>query len=540
MSDAFTTHEVFNQPPPLIDYNLFTGDRALQEAVSREGAGWAASALTAFGQTLGSAQTIEWGVEANRSSPVLHTVDRFGHRRDEVEFHPAWHALMALGVKEGLHAAAWERPQPGAQVARAAGVFMMTQIEAGVLCPLTMTSAVIPVLAAAPMIEAEWKPRLLSRRYDGRLLPAPAKTGALMGMGMTEKQGGSDLRANTTRAIPDGAAFRLIGHKWFMSAPMCDAFLVLAQAPGGLTCFFLPRFTPDDALNAIRLQRLKDKLGNRSNASSEVEFQGAYAERVGEEGRGIPTIIEMANNTRLDCVVASAGLTRQAVAQALHHAGHRTAFQKRLIDQPAMRAVLADLALESEAATALAMRLARAFDDPGEALLKRILTPAAKYWICKRGPIVAAEAMEVLGGNGYIEESPMPRLYREMPVNSIWEGSGNIMCLDFLRALTRTPDALDVIAAELALSRATAPRLDEEADTLMAALASGPHESEARYLAERLVLLVQASLLVRHAPSAVADAFCASRLGGAHGSVFGTLPRDTDTAPLLERASPTP
>jgi putative acyl-CoA dehydrogenase len=539
----FTTHEVFNQPPPLADYDLFGSDRALKEAVAREGGGWAADRLADFGRRLGRAETIEWGFQANRNPPVLQTFDRFGGRRDAVEFHPAWHSLMALAVGEGVHTAPWAEPKPGAHVARAATVLMLCQIEAGVQCPITMTYGAVPAVRQQAAIATEWLPRLYSRRYDPRFRPAKEKTGALMGMGMTEKQGGSDLRGNTTRAEPDGSsgAYRLVGHKWFLSAPMCDAFLVLAQAPKGISCFFLPRWTPDGQLNALRLQRLKDKLGNRSNASSEVEFQGALAWLVGEEGRGIPVIIEMATYTRLDCALGSAGLMRQALAQALHHAGHRTAFQRRLIDQPLMTAVLADLALESEAATALALRLARAFDrqdDPGETALRRLMTPAAKYWICKRSIALAGEAMEVLGGNGYVEESLMPRLYREMPVNSIWEGSGNVMCLDVLRALQRTPEAADALRAELAPARGGDPRLDRFLARVDEALAARPDEAQARRLAEMIVLAVQGALLARFAPPEIADAFCASRLEGERGGAFGALPPALDLRAIIDRAAP--
>ena len=543
---SFATHEVFNQPPPLADYDLFSSDRALQEAVKREGADWALAGLARFGQALGRTETIEWGFQANRNTPVLQSFDRYGKRRDAVEFHPAWHSLMALAVGEGVHTGPWSEPRPGAHVARAAQVYMQCQIEAGVQCPITMTYGVVPALRRQEDLAAEWLPRLFSRRYDGRFLPAGEKTGALMGMGMTEKQGGSDLRSNSTRAEPvagggPGRAYRLTGHKWFMSAPMCDAFLVLAQAPKGVSCFLLPRFTPDGQLNALRLQRLKDKLGNRSNASSEVEFQGALAFLVGEEGRGIPGIIEMATYTRLDCAVAGAGLMRQALAQAVHHARHRTAFQRHLVDQPLMTNVLADLALECEAATALGLRMARAFDrqdDEGETAFRRLATPAAKYWVCKRSIAFAGEAMEVLGGNGYVEESMMPRLYREMPVNSIWEGSGNVMCLDVLRALTRTPEAGEALRTELGAAKGADPRLDRRVAELEAMLARRPDEAQARRLSERLVLALQAALLVRFAPPAVADAFCASRLEGDHGGAFGTLPAGTDLRAIVERAAP--
>ena len=542
----FVTHEVFNQPPPLVDYDLFKSDRALDDAVRREGGGWATDRLAAFGRVLGRAETIDRGFQANRNPPTLQNFDRFGRRRDAVEFHPAWHSLMALAVAEGVHSSPWAEPRAGAHVGRAAAAFMLVQIEAGVQCPITMSYGVVPALRHQPDIAKEWLPRLFSRLYDPRFRPAAEKTGALMGMGMTEKQGGSDLRGNTTRATAEGAggpggAYRLVGHKWFFSAPMCDAFLVLAQAPKGLSCFFLPRWTPDGALNALRLQRLKDKLGNRSNASSEVEFHGALAWLIGDEGRGISTIIEMATYTRLDCVLGSAGLMRQAVAQAIHHASHRTAFQRRLVDQPLMTSVLADLALESEAATALAFRLARAFDrqsDSIETAFRRLMTPAAKYWVCKRGITVAGEAMEVLGGGGYVEESLMPRLYREMPVNSIWEGSGNVMCLDVLRALQRTPDAGDALQAELAPARGADPRLDRFLARLDTMLAARPDETQARRLSEMLVLAVQGALLVRFAPPAVSDAFCASRLDGERGGCFGALAAGADFNGIVARAAP--
>jgi putative acyl-CoA dehydrogenase len=540
------THEVLNQPPPLIDYNLFASDRALAAAIRREGAGWAAGELDALGARLGKAETIEWGVQANANPPVLHAFDRYGHRQDKVEFYPAWHQLMTLGIGAGLHAAPWADPKPGAHVARAAGAFMLVQIESGVQCPITMTYGAVPALRRQQEIAAEWLPRIFSRDYDKSFRPAAEKSGALIGMGMTEKQGGSDLRSNTTRALPEGGggpggAYRLTGHKWFMSAPMCDAFLVLAQAPGGLSCFFLPRWTPDGALNAIRIQRLKDKLGNKSNASSEVEFDGAWALLIGEEGRGIPNIIEMGNYTRLDCAIGSAGLMRQALAQAIHHATHRTAFQRKLADQPLMTRVLADLALEAEAAMLLALRLARAYDrqdDAAETAFRRLVTPAAKYWICKRGPTLAAEAMEVLGGNGYVEESMMPRLYREAPVNSIWEGSGNIMCLDVLRALDRNTGSGEALRNEFAASRGGDARLDRFVARLEGDLAkSAGDEGNARRLVEAMVLALQAGLLLRDAPSVVAEAFCASRLGGDWGHAFGTLPDDGLTA-VVARAAP--
>jgi putative acyl-CoA dehydrogenase len=540
------THSVTNQPPPLADYDLFATDAALTGAVAAEGADWAAAGLAEFGQELGRADTLALGDLANRNSPILHAFDRYGHRIDEVEFHPAWHRLMALAVGQGLHSAPWAEPRPGAHVARAAGVHMMCQVEAGVQCPVTMTYGAVPALKRQPDIAAEWLPRIYSRTYDQRFRPGAEKAGALIGMGMTEKQGGSDLRANATGAEPagrrgSGEAYRLTGHKWFFSAPMCDAFLVLAQAAAGPSCFFLPRWTPDGERNAIRIQHLKDKLGNRSNASSEVEFDGALGWLVGEEGRGIPTIIEMANYTRLDCALGTSGLMRQAVAQAAHHAAHRTAFQRKLIDQPLMQNVIADMAIEAEAAMRLALRLARAYDrpdDPAEAAFARLVTPAAKYWICKRGPMLAGEAMEVLGGNGYVEESPMPRLYREMPVNSIWEGSGNIMCLDVLRAAGRSPDSVAAAVAELGAMRGVDPRFDRFCLKLTDDLAAVPHESEARRIVERLVLALQAALLLKHGTVTVADAFCASRLDGDHGGAFGTLPRGIDTGRIARAATP--
>ncbi len=461
----FATHEVFNQPPPLEDVNLFTGDRALTETVEREGGGDAAASLTAFGKIVGSAEVLDLGRQANAYLPVLKSFDRFGHREDRVEFHPSYHALMAISVKQGLHGSPWDHlkegldasPKPGAVVARLAGTYMMTQAEAGHGCPITMTNAAVPALLFQPSLAKEWVPRILSREYDARFIPAEQKTGVTLGMGMTEKQGGTDVRANTTAAMPvngggPGAEYRITGHKWFFSAPMCDAFLVLAQAPAGISCFLMPRFTPDGAPNAIRIQRLKEKVGNKSNASSEVESRAASGWLIGEEGRGVRNIIEMATYTRLDCAVATAGMMRQAVSQAVHHRSYRTVFQKKLIDQPLMANVLADLAVETEAATALSFRVARSFDraheDEAEAAFRRTATPVAKYWVCKRAPNLAYEAMERLGGNGYVEEGIAGRIYREMPVNAIWEGSGNVMCLDVLRALAREPQALDVVFAE--------------------------------------------------------------------------------------------
>ncbi len=540
------TDLVTNQPPPLVDYDLFSTDPVLPSAIAAEGAGWAAAALSEFGARLGRSETLALGAVANRNAPILHSFDRYGRRSDTVEFHPAWHALMTLAVGQGLHSAPWADPKPGAHVARAAGVMLMCQVEAGVQCPVTMTYGSVPALRRQAGIAVEWLPRIFSQDYDPAFRPAAEKTGILIGMGMTEKQGGSDLRANVTRAEPlveagAGEAYRLTGHKWFFSAPMCDAFLVLAQTGAGPSCFFLPRWLPDGTVNAIRIQRLKDKLGNRSNASSEVEFHGAVGWMIGDEGRGIPTIIEMANYTRLDCALGTSGLMRQAVAQAAHHAAHRTAFQRRLIDQPLMQNVIADMAVEVEAATRLALRLARAYDrpdDPAEASFARLVTPAAKYWICKRGPTLAAEAMEVLGGNGYVEDSGMPRLYREMPVNSIWEGSGNVMCLDVLRAATRTPDSLEAVTAELRAATGADRRFDRFCADLESDFVRGPRESEARRVAERLVLAIQGGLLIRNARDGIADAFCASRLGGDWGGAFGTLPDAIDAAGISRAAAP--
>ncbi|MBO0716430.1 MAG: isovaleryl-CoA dehydrogenase [Rhizobiales bacterium] len=538
---------VTNQPPPLEPYNLLQTDRVLGAALMRENAGWAADELNALGKTLGKPEIIRLGFAANASPPVLRAFDRYGHRIDQVEFHPAWHALLSLAVEAGLHASPWASPRPGAHVARAAGAFMLAQIESGVYCPIAMTYGAVPALRHAPDAAAEWLPRIFTRQYDPRFRPASQKTGVLLGMAMTENQGGSDLRTNTTQAefvSSDGPRrlFRLTGQKWFMSAPMCDAFLVLAQSKGGLSCFLVPRWTRDGERNAIHLVRLKDKLGNRSNASSEVEFAGAEGELIGEEGRGIPTIIEMSNYARLDCTIGSAGLMRQAVAQAIHHAAHRVAFAKKLLDQVLMTNVLADLALESEAATVLTMRLARAYDEADQAALiwRRVMTPAAKFWICKRAPPVAAEAMEVLGGSGYVEECVMPRLYREAPVNSIWEGAGNIMCLDVLRALERMPGAAELLLEEISRGARADPRRRTIASRLERKLAERDwkDEAQARVVVRDLVLAMQAALLAAHSPSPVAEAFCASRLGDEPGGAFGLLPPGIDCRAIVEGAAP--
>jgi len=543
------THEVLNQPPPLAGYNLYDADPVLAEALHREGAGWAEERLRTLGALAGTRESIALGEQADANPPVLRSHDRYGQRLDEVEFHPAWHRLLGTAIRHGLHAAPWREPRSGAQVARAAGFYLWTQVEAGHGCPVSMTFAAVPALRAAPDLAAAWEPKLTSLAYDPVLRPVAGKAGALCGMAMTEKQGGSDVRANTTTAVPAGAdgGWLLTGHKWFCSAPMSDAFLVLAQAPAGLSCFLLPRVLPDGGRNRFQLQRLKDKLGNRANASSEVELDGALAWPVGEQGRGVQTIIEMVNHTRLDCVVGSAALMRQAVAQAAHHAANRSAFGRRLADQPLMRNVLADLAVEGEAAALLAMRLAGAFDraagDEREAAFRRLATAAAKYWVCKRAPAVAAEALECLGGNGYVEESGMPRLYREAPLNSLWEGAGNVNCLDVLRAMARRPQAVQAVLDEVAPARAADSRLERAAALLegeLSGAASDPErlEAGARRLAERLALVLQGALLVRHGHPAVADAFCASRLGGDRGSAFGTLPPGLDLAAIVGRATP--
>ena len=525
-------HEVLNQPPPLTDVNLFASDRALREGVAREGAGWACEELHDFGRVAGSAEANEWAVEANQNPPVLHTHDRYGHRRDEVEFHPAWHQLMRRAAEHRIHNLPWSDPQPGAHVARAALAMVASENEAGHLCPISMTYSVAPVLRRNPEIAREWEPRLNTREYDPSFRPASGKSGALMGMAMTEKQGGSDVRANTTRAEPAGVPgeFILHGHKWFCSAPMCDAFLVLAQAPAGLSCFFLPRWTPDGRKNAFHLQRLKSKLGNRSNASSEVEFDGAWARIIGEEGRGVQTIIEMVHHTRLDCVMGSASLMRRALMEALHHARHRRTFGRALIDQPAMQAVLADLALESEAATLLLLRLARAFDE-GDRAFARLGVAVGKFWTAKRAPVFVAEALECLGGNGFVEESPMPRLYREAPLNSIWEGSGNVIALDVLRTIAKEPGAVESALAEV---RACGDKRALEAAAKIAAdLHRGVGEQDARSVAERLAVALQASLMVRFSPPALSDAFVTTRLAGDWGRTFGTLPETLDVTELV-------
>ena len=546
MDGMAATHEVTNQPPPLEGYDVFGADAALVEAVEREEAGWATDDLHALGRLAGSPQTIAWGFDADRHPPELRTHDRFGHRVDEVAYHPAYHELMQVAVGHGLQGAPWAVDRPGAHVARAAGFVTWSQVEAGHGCPISMTYSIVPALRNQPDLAEQWEPRLVARAYDPRNAPAEDKAGAIAGMGMTEKQGGSDVRANTTGAEPVGdGTWHLTGHKWFCSAPMSDVFLMLAQAPGGLSCFLVPRWLPDDQRNeGFRLQRLKDKLGNRSNASSEIELDGAVAWLVGEEGRGVRTIIDMVAHTRLDCVLGATATIRQATVQALHHSTHRAAFGKALVDQPLMRVVLADLAVESEAATVTAMRLARAFDDAAHGdgsaeAFRRLATAVGKYWVCKRQPTVVGEALECLGGNGYVEESIMPRLFRESPLNGIWEGSGNVICLDVLRAMAREPQALEVFLGELDLAAGADPRLD-------AAVAGVRHElgdivgieARARRVVEAMALAFQGSLLVRFGHPAVADAFLASRLTGDEGLALGTLPPGVDTGTIIERARP--
>jgi putative acyl-CoA dehydrogenase len=555
-SDApWKTHTVFNQPPPLEGANVFEGNTALVEATEREGAGWVRERASDLGALIGGAPQQEWGRLANENKPVLHTFDRFGNRIDEVEFHPAWHKLMTLGVEHELHSLPWTSDQPFAHTARAALYMTAMQAEAGFCCPITMTFAAIPALRAQPELAAEWEPLLTATSYDPRLIEAREKGSAIAGMAMTEKQGGSDVRANTTvaRALNGGGAgaeYELHGHKWFCSAPMSDVFLVLAQTDEGISCFLLPRILPDGARNEFHIERLKDKLGNHSNASSEIELHGAWARMLGEPGRGVPTIIEMVGHTRLDCVIGAAAGMRSGVASATHHATYREAFGKRLIDQPLMRNVLADLCVESEATTALAMRLARAYDEAhadaeeGEnetdaQLFKRLATAVGKYWTCKRAPNHAFESLECFGGNGYVEESGMPRLYREAPLASIWEGSGNVMSLDVLRALTRAPRALEVFLDEVREAQGADARLDERIGELEGQF-SDPQtlETRARRVVESMALCLQGSLLVRHAPAAVADAFCASRLGGEGGLEYGTLPAGSDFESIIARSLP--
>lgn len=533
-----------NQPPPLVDYNVFEADAPLRESLEREGAAWAHDLVHELGALAGTQKAIDWGFQANANPPQLRTHNRFGNRIDEVEFHPAWHELMTVAVGHGLHALPWREPRPGAHAARAAAFYVWSQVEGGHGCPISMTYAAIPTLRKSPGLARLWEPLATTLDYDPGLRPAQSKKGVLIGMAMTERQGGSDVRANTMRAVPTGSdgEHLLTGQKWFCSAPMCDAFMILAQAPGGLSCFFLPRVLPDGTRNRFHVQRLKDKLGNRSNASSEIELSGASAVLVGEEGRGVRTIIEMVNHTRLDCIVGSASLMRQAVAQATHHAAHRTAFGRLLSEQPLMVNVLADLAIESEATTLLMMRLAGAFDrtgDAAEAHFRRIGVAIGKYWTCKRAIGVVAEALECHGGNGYVEESILPRLYREAPLNSIWEGSGNVNALDVLRAMQREPDTGPVFLAEIEAARGLDARMDRSAARLADELAR-PDQSESgsRRVVEAMAVALQASLLLRFGDPAAAQLFCATRLDGDWGRTFGTLPASSELGSIIDRHRP--
>ncbi len=549
-SDPFATHEVLNQSPPFQDFNLFTTDSALQDAVHREGAQGAAERLTAFGALTGSAQMLEQGRLANENPPRLRTFDTKGHRIDRVEFHPAYHALMAMSTSQGLHMASWdhlrngsEAPAAGANVARAAASYMAAQTESGHCCPITMTNAAVATLLIEPSLADDLLPKILVRDYDPSFRPIPEKRAITIGMGMTEKQGGTDVRTNSTRAVPIGGEdglYTITGHKWFMSAPMSDAFLMLAQAPGGLSCFFVPRLLPDGTVNPIRIQRLKEKLGNKSNASSEVELQNVTGWLIGEEGRGVPSIIEMVTYTRLDCAVSSAGMMRAALAEAIHHCRNRRVFQKQLADQPLMSAVLADLSLEVEAATALAFRLARAFDNPASPLeqaWRRLMTPVTKYWICKIAPAFVYEAMECLGGNGYVEEGRLARIYREVPVNAIWEGSGNVMGLDVLRVLMKEPEAAETILEGLTKAISSDKRLSAQLAAVRDLL-HRPRDLEVnlRALVEGLATVAAAALLRVNAPAAIADAFLSTRLEGGPRRTYGQGLQRADRAAIIDRA----
>jgi len=542
---ALVTHEVTNQPPPLEPYNLYDNDLALREALVREGGKWAEKQVRAFGERLGSEDSFELGRLANEHPPELKLFDRYGQRIDEVEFHPAYHELMDLAISDEVASVAWTA-KAGGHVVHTALEYMLIQVEAGVCCPMAMNYAAVPVLRHQPELAEEWEGRILSKNYDKRCIPAGEKAGVTVGMAMTEKQGGSDVRANTTRAQAlngggPGGEYELVGHKWFCSAPMSDAFLVLAYAAGGLSCFFVPRWKPDGTRNPFFIQRLKDKLGNRSNASSEVEFNATWARLVGEEGAGVRTIMDMVRHTCLDTTLAPVGIMRQATQRALHHTAHRTAFQRVLAQQPLMRNVLADMAVECEAGTTMVMRIARAYDksgkDEAERLFARIAVAVGKFWVNKRVSGLVNEAMECLGGVGYVEESMMPRLYREAPLNGIWEGSGNVICLDVLRAMQREPDCVAVFIGELEASRGADARLDRAIDALKDELADiEDAESRARRTTEAMALALEGALMVRHAPPAMADAFCASRLSEDWHKTFGTLPTGLDMDTIIERA----
>jgi putative acyl-CoA dehydrogenase len=540
------THDVTNQPPPFEDINLFETDVALREAVSRSGCAGHQDRLHAFGARAGSAEVMEWATKANEYVPRLKVFDRFGQRIDEVEFHPAWHALMKLGLEVGVASAAWSGASAG-HVLHAALEFLMAQAEPGVCCPMTMTYASVAALRRQPEIAAQWLPRILASRYDSSSQPAAAKQGVTIGMAMTEKQGGSDVRANTTRAVASGAGgpgqeYRLSGHKWFCSAPVSDAFLTLACTDNGLGCFLVPRWTPDGMRNAIDILRLKDKLGDRANASAEIEYHDAIATMIGEDGRGVRTIIEMVQHTRLDCAIAPAAYMRQSLALACWHAAHRSAFQKKLLDQPLMQTLLADMALESEAATALVFRVAQSFDEAGTsveaAAFSRIATPVAKYWLNKRVVNFVYEAMEVHGGAGYVEESVLPRIFRQSPLNSIWEGSGNVICLDVLRAMRREPESIDALIKEIDSVRGASGEFDRASERLKERFALPIGEADARRLVEQMALVLQGAVLLRHAPSAVADAFCATRLAERPGIAYGASAANLDAHAILSRAAP--
>ena len=539
----FAFGKSLNQPPILENYNLFASDSALQESVAANGGAWNNEHAERFGEVLGRAETLELGNSANKNPPILKTHDRFGNRSDVVEFHPSYHELMRIGIENETHSLSWTSEHAGAYVARSGLAFLKQQVDEGTSCPLTMTFAVVPSLKIQPEISEEWLPRVLSNEYDPRFIPASEKRGATFGMAMTEPQGGSDVRTNLTFAKSIGSGeYEITGRKWFCSAPMCDAFLVLAQTEKGVSCFLLPRFKPDGAKNAFHIQRLKDKLGNKSNASSEVEFHAAYAQIIGEEGRGVANIMEMVRHTRLDCAVGSAATLRRAVAESLHHCAHRVAFGKLLIEQPLMQNVLADLCLESEAATALAFRLARGFDesanDEQAKLFTRIATAIGKFWICKRAVFAASEAMEVLGGNGYVEESVLPRLYRDAPVNSIWEGSGNVQCLDVLRSMSKEPQSVEALLNEIESASGANKNFDNFIRVIEKELLNvNDLEFRARRVVEKLALALQAAVLLRNAPDFVGDAFCNLRLTEKYLS-FGTLPVETEFKKIINRSMP--
>ena len=538
------THSVTNQSSAFEDVNLFSTDTALKEAVQTHGGGVHQDRLSAFGEKCGAAETQEWARQANENTPKLKNFDRFGRRLDEVEFHPAYHQLMALGLDAGVSSAAWTADEAG-HVLHGALMILLTQADAGVMCPMSMTYACVPALGADEDIANTWAPRAKAQSYDKRFIPASEKTGVTIGMAMTEKQGGSDVRANTTRAEPDGnGAYLLTGHKWFCSAPMSDAFLTLAYAEGGMTCFLVPRWKPDGTRNAFRIMRLKEKMGDKSNASSEIEYHGAWAQRLGEEGRGVRTIIDMVQHTRYDCILGSAGGMRAALSQALWHTSQRRVFQNTLINQPAMRAVLADLAIESEAATSIAMRMGASFDnaagDEQEAAFMRLATPIAKYWVCKRQPGFVYEALECFGGAGFVEEGPMPRLYRQSPLNAIWEGSGNVIALDVLRAIGREPDSLAAVKAEIDTVRGRHNDFDAHCEQLDAFLTPGAlHEGTAREFAQSMALALQAAALFKSAPEFMFDAFCKQRLDSKRrGFLYGDMHPDIDLEPIISRAMP--